>query len=237
MSSKHEFITHLFEEFTRITEVLSEGFVPNYHGEDLRLDTNPKDVMYMGIPMVSFADIEAQTILDHINRVGKDYGSYAISMKKEWALRQKWLNPVWYVTDEATLMHLHRNWKAVMETGISGFMKKYKSPWIDEDFHNYAEREWRYTVPITEVKWILTQEAYDKWRKDSNEKRPAPTEELINHALKFDIGDIDSIIVPDKTYTDEISNFLHTTETFSGQKRKLSEGEINFLLGLVTTIK
>ncbi len=94
MSSKHKFIVHRFEEFSRIKEVLSDGFVPNYHAEDLRLSTDPVDVGFMGIPMVSFCDIEYSGISEFMENADPAYGEYAILMKKEWALRQKWMNTV-----------------------------------------------------------------------------------------------------------------------------------------------
>ena len=233
MSSKHSFIIHRFEEFSRITEVLTEGFVPNYHEEDLRLSKDPTDVRYMGIPMVSFGDIEDNDISEFMKNADPDYGEYAIMMKKEWALRQKWMSPVWYLTDEL-LNRLTRNWKAWLEDGIAGYCKKYISEWKGSPYNNYAEREWRYTVPITEVKWILTKEAYDTWRRyPVLKKRPAPTEELKKHTLKFDIEDIEGIVVSDKKDREEITTFLHTTELFSGTRRTLSSPEINKLLDLV----
>ena len=233
MSSKHNFIVHRFEEFSRITEVLAEGFVPNYHAEDLSILNDPSDVMYVGIPMVSFGDIEDNGIFDFIKNADPAYGKYAILMKKEWALRQQWMSPVWYLTNDM-LDQLKRNWKALLESGIVGYCKKYISEWKGSPYNNYAEREWRYTVPITEVKWILTKEAYDTWRNyPVLEKRPAPTEELIKHTLKFNIEDIDGIVVSDKKDMEKISSFLHTTEIFSGTRRNLSPTEINRLLELV----
>lgn len=230
MSSKHSFIVHRFEEFSRITEVLAEGFVPNYHAEDLSLLNDPSDVMYVGIPMVSFEDIEDNGILEFMKNADPAYGKYAILMKKEWALRQQWMSPVWYLTDDM-LNRLKRNWKALLESGIVGYCKKYISEWKGGPYNNYAEREWRYTVPIKEVKWILTKEAYDIWRNyPVLEKRPAPTEELTKHTLKFDIEDIDGIVVSDKKDLEKISRLLHTTEIFSGTRRNLSSTEINRLL-------
>lgn len=69
MSSKHKFIVHRFEDFSRIKEVLSDGFVPNYHAEDLRLSTDPADVGFMGIPMVSFCDIEYRDISEFMKKL------------------------------------------------------------------------------------------------------------------------------------------------------------------------
>lgn len=235
MSSKHDFIVHRFEEFSRITEVLAEGFVPNYHAEDLSLIKDPKDVMYLGIPMVSFGDIEDNSISEFMKNADSSYGKYAIMMKKEWALRQQWLSPVWYLTDDM-LDLLKRNWNALLKSGIVGYCKKYISEWKGGPYNNYAEREWRYTIPITEVKWILTKEVYDTWRKyPDQEKRPAPTEELTKHTLKFDIEDIDGIVVLDKKDLEEIRRFFHTTNLFSGARRNLSTTEIKRLLDLVIT--
>lgn len=234
MSSKHKFIVHRFEEFSRIKEVLSDGFVPNYHAEDLRLSTDPADVGFMGIPMVSFCDIEYRDISEFMKNADPAYGEYAILMKKEWALRQKWMNPVWYLTDNDMLNRMNRNWESILESGIAGYCKKSISEWKGGPYNNYAEREWRYTIPITEVKWILTKEAYDTWRKyPVQEKRPAPTEKLIKHTLKFDIEDIDGIVVLDKKDLEEISRFLHTTDFFSGTRKNLSLTEINRLVDLV----
>lgn len=126
MSSKHNFIVHRFEKFSRITEVLAEGFVPNYHAEDLRLLKDLTDVMYIGIPMVSFGDIEDNNISDYMKNADSDYGEYAILMKKEWALRQLWMSPVWYLTTDM-LNLLKRNWKVLLESGIVGYCKKYLS--------------------------------------------------------------------------------------------------------------
>ena len=233
MSSRHDFIIHRFEEFSRIAEVLAEGFVPNYHEEDLRLSTDSADNMYMGIPMVSFGDIEDTDVFEFMKNADPSYGYYAIMMKKEWALRQQWMSPVWYITDDM-LYRLSRHWKDILETGIVGYCKKYISEWKGRPYNNYAEREWRYTVPITEVKWILTKEAYNTWRRyPVLKKRPAPTEELKKHTLKFDIEDIEGIVVSDKKDREEITTFLHTTEIFSGARRNLSSTEINRLLELV----
>lgn len=237
MSSKHNFIIHRFEEFYRITEVLADGFVPNYHAEDLRLLKDSKDIMFMGIPMVSFGDIEDTDISEFMKNADPDYGKYAILMKKEWALRQRWMNPVWYIADDM-LKPINRTWKALMESGIVGYCKKYASEWKGNLYNNYSEREWRYTVPITEVKWILSKEAYDTWRKFPHlHKRPAPTEELKNHTLQFDIEDIEGIIVSNKKDHEDINRFLNTTEFFSGTKRHLSLAEINRLSDLVIVIE
>lgn len=154
-------------------------------------------------------------------------------MKKEWALRQQWMSPVWYLTNDM-LDQLKRNWKALLESGIVGYCKKYISEWKEAPYNNYAEREWRYIVPVREVKWILTKKAYDAWRNfPVLEKRPAPTEELKKYTLKFNIEDIDGIVVSDKKDIERISRFLNTTEIFSGTRRNLSLIEINRLLDLV----
>lgn len=50
-------------------------------------------------------------------------------MKKEWALRQKWMNPVWYLTDNDMLNRMNRNWESILESGIAGYCKKSISEW------------------------------------------------------------------------------------------------------------
>lgn len=77
----------------------------------------------------------------------------------------------------------------------------------------------------------LTKEAYDTWRNyPVLDKRPVPTEELTKHTLKFNIEDIDGIVVSDKKDMEKISSFLHTTEIFSGTRRNLSQTEINIVI-------
>ena len=216
---------------------MTEGFVPNYHAEDLRLLKDPTDVMFIGVPMISFGDIEDTDISEFMKNADPDYGKYAILMKKEWALRQRWMSPVWYITDDM-LNPINRNCKALLESGIVGYCKKYTSEWMGNPYNNYAEREWRYTVPITEVKWIHTKKAYDKWRKyPLLTKRPAPTEELEKYTLKFDIEDIEGILVSNKKEQEEIRRFLNSIKYFSGTKRHLSPREIDKLSDLVIVIE
>ena len=76
--------------------------------------------------MVSFGDIEDNNISDYMKNADSDYGEYAILMKKEWALRQLWMSPVWYLTTDM-LNLLKRNWKVLLESGIVGYCKKYLS--------------------------------------------------------------------------------------------------------------
>ena len=134
------------------------------------------------------------------------------------------------------LRQLHKNWGSIMKIGITGYCKKYISEWKGVPYNNYAEREWRYTVPETKVDWIITEETYKEWRKDTSNKRPAPTEDLKQYPLKFEIDDIKGIIISDKKEYEEISRFLDVTGLFSGIKKNLSDTEKKQLLELVSVI-
>lgn len=226
-------LIHQLEEFSRIIEILKEGFVPNYHGEDLRMKGTVNHRMYLGIPMVSFSDVDNTNVCNHIQDVGKEYGSYAILMKKSWALHQKWLNPIWYVSNESILQHIDLYMELFMKTEIPGFIKKYESEWKGKAYNNYCEKEWRYVIPSNEIKWIFTEEEYMKWRGDKNQKRPEPTKEMKRKALKFDIEDIEKIIVKRRSEKIKVKKFLQETHSFSGLQKNLSKEEVRRLMSLI----
>lgn len=71
--------------------ILREGFYPNYCKEDFSI--GEKDYI-VGIPMVSFCDIPLTRAASFMDR----YKSYAISLKKEWAL-EKGINPILYINN------------------------------------------------------------------------------------------------------------------------------------------
>lgn len=179
------FITHFVEEFWRLQEILQEGFVPNYHLEDLTLkDGGGK---FLGIPMVSFSDFP----LEYASRHSGQYGKYCIALTKEWAMCQQNLNPVCYVTDEDFLREL-----ISLPIDCLGYFKKYTSPWNgNSSYVNYDEGEWRYIVLDHVVPWMKTKAEYDVWRGDTNLRRPRPIGKLVENTLRFTADDIAFILV------------------------------------------
>ena len=81
----NNYIVHLVEDRERLVEILREGFVPNYHKEDLSPSEDEKDKFVVGIPMTSFADIP----IDHLMPLMQEYGMYGIVMSKLWALESE----------------------------------------------------------------------------------------------------------------------------------------------------
>lgn len=211
----YTYITHFVEDFWRIEEILREGFVPNYHAEDLTL--NKGRGLYLGIPMVSFSDIP----LEYAHAHSKEYGSYGIALSKDWALRQSNLNPVQYLIDNCLLQDLND-----LPLRMLGYVKKYASEWKGREFLNYAECEWRYIVHNEMAPWIVGKQAYDKWRGDTLCRRPKPTKALQENALCFNSKDIEFILLRDELEKQKVMEKLTASECFGGNTAHLTPDEI-----------
>ncbi len=91
-------------------------------------------------------------------------------------------------------------------TQAIGFMKAYQSIYKGKNQINYDECEWRIVIPEnasignnTLCKWFWTEDDYDNWRKDRNDKF------VKGLSLQFSVDDIEYIIVPNKEI---IPNFI-----------------------------
>ncbi len=218
---------HYVDDLERLLEILGEGFVPNYHVEDLTGEGH--EDLYRGIPMVSFSDIDLDPKCSHKHR--QSYGNYCIGLKKEWALNCKDINPIMYVSSPALLKIVQSD---LIDSNLFGYIKKYTSPWEDDPNHiNYDECEWRYVVHNPDVKWMKTKEEYDKWRGDRNKKRPKPTEELSRNALTFKVDDITHLCVPIEEDRKRLIEGIRNLKYFSGKEYKLNETEIQHLFSTI----
>lgn len=80
------FIVHLVDDVERVFEILTEGYVPNFHKEDLSPSSDPKDELVYGIPMTSFADVALEDLYPLMVRPA-NYGRYGVIMSKDLALQ------------------------------------------------------------------------------------------------------------------------------------------------------
>lgn len=136
-----------------VLKILEEGFWPQYSKET---GWKGKGKPQFAIPMVSFCNIPLSQIEKHISY----YGSYGIGISMDWAITEKNIQPVLYVTRKAI-----PNIYDVVKDDLNE-KKKNKSRWLfflsrikpyrgwnwekkgNEqriiDYLYYNEREWRY---------------------------------------------------------------------------------------------
>lgn len=221
---------HYIDDLDRLLEILDEGFVPNYHLEDLTGEGH--EDLYRGIPMVSFSDIDPDPKCSHKHR--KNYGNYCIGLKKEWALNCKDINPIMYVSSPTLLKLVQSD---LIDSDLFGYIKKYTSPWDNDPNHiNYDECEWRYVAHDPEVKWMQSKEEYDMWRGDTNLKRPRPTDELRRNVLRFAINDITHLCVPTEEDKELLIKGINELRYFSGDECKLNDDQIQHLISTIEVI-
>lgn len=147
---------HFTKDIDNLISILTNCFYPRLCLESNTVYEKPYDTM--AIPMVCFCDIPLGNIAGHM----KNYGRYAIGLKKTWAY-MKGLNPVMYVNDKSRWMDTQRGlFKKMM--GLSSpddlldmliyqqaFVKQYDGYQFingkEKKLCFYNEREWRY-VPV-----------------------------------------------------------------------------------------
>lgn len=222
---KNNYITHLVEDRDRLVEILREGFVPNYHKEDLSPSEDHNDKFVVGIPMTSFADVP----IEELSFMMKEYGRYGIVMSKLWALQSENLSPVHYISD---MTYLHSVISGITSDSIPfdfiRYTKKYISDWNGKPYLNYQEREWRHALPDRIAEWFKSEKDYNDWRYRSR-KRPTPNDNLKRNALTFDVKDIVSIILKDEKDMRLFLQKISCLDDFSGNQRKLTTTEMAYL--------
>lgn len=189
-----------------LISILQNGFYPRYCLEDPFLTENLK----LAVPMVCFCDIPLSQIQNHSSA----YGQYALGLRKEWA-EKKGVCPVLYTHTSSYLHESIQNYvrlvsqKRTIENrdaalnslidhlySIMFYMKPYK----EEDQNGeckryYDEREWRYSIKISEDSPI-SDIFLDKDAFNDSTKKDAANEKMIQYKLDFEPKDINYIIVP-----------------------------------------
>ena len=213
---------HYTKSLDAIKHILEGGFSRFYCLEEL-YSKKGTPVNHIGIPMVCFCDIPLGFISSN------NYGKYVIGMKRTWGFNNRLLPVFYYPNNEGCL-----STKAVIEAtkaflanpkdtaaySILGFAKPLKkivasSKAKPYSRKNYLEREWRKVYsPSSSFKWKTGAE-YNIYRgSKTSPKRPVGT------PLRFDVKDIDMIIVPDADVQSLISFVSGTSfNTFSGRAK------------------
>lgn len=223
------YILHMVEDVDRVIEILTEGYVPNYHKEDLSFSSEAEGKFVIGIPMTSFADVAVEDLAPLI----KEYGPYVLVMSKQWALDSENLSPIHYISDCKYLkdtIALFKN--GTLSPDFLRYSKNYISEWNGNPYCNYVEREWRHAVPSSLVDWIYGEDEYHKWRTDSK-KRPKPTDSLKMQSLKFDVRDVLQIIVSTPKDKMLLNDALKNIPTFGGKTKELSSEDLVYIDSIV----
>lgn len=146
---------HFTQDFKTLIRILRTKFYPR-----LCLEQNvlPQIPFRLAVPMVCFCDIPLSQIEEHTSK----YGSYAIGVKKSWAI-ERGVTPVLYVHDNSLIPQTILNEMIDLSSITTGpgsknlekmmryidticLMKRYEG--FDERSNRnvcfYNEREWRY---------------------------------------------------------------------------------------------
>ena len=235
-------IIHFTNTKEKLKGILTENFKIKYCREEITFSDEIQ--VSFAAPMVSFCDIPFSEVKNHIS----NYGPYGIGLTKEWAERNG-LNPVLYLDKKSSLAksywsiydnYLLQSKKKIIELNLEEnsmldllrYMKNYQNDLVRAGnvIRNYRfsdEREWRYVPTISEDYFMVL----DAASYDTEEKKIAENNKLINLRLEFEPNDIKYIIIENDT---EISEFLDILRTSKGKKYSYSEVE-RLMTRLMTT--
>lgn len=208
---------HYTDKLSTIENILRKGFQLSLCQESV-----------FAIPMISFCDVP----ISNANYYFDNYGSYAIGMNLDWAIRNK-LNPVLYIEKSSYLSDkFNAGYKAGVEIDDESFpdhtlgeyntiieslleYHRYTKPFkgelirkgkvVKKDYKFYDEREWRY-IPEKSNPYFpfgLRGLDYENFLKQNQYKPHFKEQEL-----KFDADDIKYIIIKDKSEVPKIISFL-----------------------------
>ncbi len=218
---------HFTKSLDNIRNILTNNFTPRYSLE--KLNFIPKVEMEIGIPMVCFCDIPLSQVTNHINI----YGTYAIGLKKEWALANS-ISPIFYLYNESRTSYLlnqlfktsvrfdrivalhEEELKAKASREIFELLyhcKAYKgSMWRDgvliNDITFYDEREWRYVPSLDSLESINPKLLINKEEYDNKQMKENFDNSLFSFKIEFTPNDIKYIIVEKELERLEVVNLI-----------------------------
>lgn len=217
---------HYTSKIETVKSILARGFNVYYCLEEIYF---PGEIRHIGIPMVSFCDIP----LIHV--ATNNYGHHAFGMNRSWGIRQHLMPVSYYPNNQKCLstMVVKRASEAYLKNStktesfeVLGYSKPmYKLQSLSKKkSNNYIEREWRKVyAPNSSYRWKSENE-YNEYRgnKDTPKKE-------IGKPLKFDVKDIDFILMPDIDVPNIIS-CINNLKYLGGNTRKQLNGSDKDLL-------
>lgn len=209
-------IIHYTDTFTKIKNILKEGFAIKYCAESLFLNGDAGSAA--AHPMISFCDIPLSNAYKHFDA----YGNYGIGLTKDWA-KKNGVNPVLYMNGDSRISKIlyqliveRRDNKSNLTKEqkdqillLKGFAKNYsgvlKRKKINKtDYRFYDEREWR-LVPeskdINDEPLSVSLKFYSADKKKYNNA-------ISKFRFTFEPNDISYIIVNKTIEIPQIINIL-----------------------------
>lgn len=249
---------HYTRRMDYVIDILVSGkLIPNYCSEDLSTKANPDNII--GIPQICFCDIPVSLADIFV----KNYGRYAIGFNKKWGIDNgcnpiQYVNnesiidgiffyhSLWMKYKETRGRDSNRFGEKLSQmwmeldshtarTHMFGFIKKYNSTWQGKDYCNYEENEWRYIIEegLNEIWWMWEKGEYDQWRGDPKKKKPSPSENMKILGLKFNIEDINHIILYEEN---QIPIFIKKVQkAIDNKKLCLDKVQHSLLLSKITS--
>lgn len=193
-----------------LIQILDQGFWPKYCGEYKWGNRN----FDFALPMVCFCDIPLSLIEEHC----KFYGFYGIGLNERWKNKQKYLNPVFYLSNQSSyypninliINNLIHNSISSTERNLLYRIKKVNGMTFDcagslRKKKFYDEREWRYipefldNIPrLIKKQSQIGDEETKKFLNDMSIETKA-------YPLKIFPNDIEYLIIP---HENERLNFI-----------------------------
>lgn len=211
---------HFTKDKDTLLSILKSSFYPRLSLEQVDLFKGQA----IAIPMCCFCDIPLSQISDHVSR----YGSYAIGIKKEWAIKQG-ITPVMYFhKNSSAYKNVKRHISALKDLTKKGvideqvsveqllyvmyncfFMKPYEGVG-EEKIRYYDEREWRYVLPcfVDGKQTYLSSDGYNDPIKREEMNRSNE-----QYGIRFNPSVINYIIVKSEK---EIIDVKHAVSSIKG---------------------
>jgi hypothetical protein len=208
-----ETLFHFTQNCDTLVSIINNGFYPRYCKEELFLKSHYFKGIY--IPMLCFCDIPLSKANKHMDI----YGKYALGMKRQWILNNKF-SPVCYFTEKSIQSEIlgkmfellteearndTRNGNItktflLLEDILSnlkpteGKMQRTKN----EKIKFYDEKEWRFYPLYPDYDFSILM------KNTENAKIAELNEKLKSSVLKFSYSDIEYIIIEDDSKRKDI---------------------------------
>lgn len=211
---------HFVKEFETLTGIIKSGFNVYYCKEEIY--STRKGFQHIGIPMVSFCDVPLNFITQN------NYGTFGIGMSRSWGVSHL-LQPVMYYPNNKKCLSTQLIIKATEnfldhpenpdDYSILGYSKPTSKIKLvaGKNADNYIEREWRKVYKSYGTQKWKNEAEYKAYRGDS-----ATPKKQVGSSLKFNVNDIDCIILKKRYVNNFIDFVMDPNLTYFGDERKVN---------------
>lgn len=238
---------HFTKQLDYLKSILKNGFYPRCCVENFSFVFKelPKEESNIGYCMVCFCDLPEPLQENHRN----NYGEYGISLKKEWGLKNG-ICPILYIPESdregtaiASIQYISSQIKGLVKSHIKnyeaqqfigelmgesyqlfGYLKKYEEKFRDGSVKcYYDEREWRYLMPWLDgesqklncTNAVIGEDTNNMCIINNLNRR------MEKRALKFNVDDIEKIILPSDNDKNEMRDFIREEDSLGRENLNL----------------